>query len=114
MWWTIVNTLPNPLPAHIPDDDLEVRRVLTGISKPVVSISEIITSGPHGRSTVYRHIREGLLTTFVSCGRRYAFAIDFARYLVALRRIGETDRQRHTLAKPENRPRHDPKRLRFV
>ena len=82
--------------------------VLPGIRAPVIKLSEVISAGPHGRTKVYHDISAGLLATFVSSGRRFVFAVDYARYLVALRRIGHTEDRRHHLAMPENRPAHDP------
>jgi hypothetical protein len=104
---TMSNTLP--IPPSIADDDPEVLRVLASIRKPVLKLSEVISAGPHGRTKVYQDLSTGLLTTFVSSGRRFVFAIDYARYLVALRRIGDLEGRRHHLAKPENRPAHDPR-----
>jgi hypothetical protein len=102
----MLNSLP--IFSNIADDDPEVLRVLSGIRKPVLKLSEVISAGPHGRTTIYQHISNGLLATFVSRGRRFSFAIDYARNLVALRRIGDLEGQRHHLAKAENRPSHDP------
>jgi hypothetical protein len=102
----------HPVIAEIPEDDPELLKILAGIRTPVLRLSEIIESGPHGRQTVYNHIDQDLLLTFVSMHRRFAYAIDYARYLLALKRLGERDGQRHHLAKAENRPRHDPKRKR--
>ena len=90
------------------DDDPEVTKVLASLRKPVYPISEIIDDGPHGRTTVYEHDRIGLLLTFVSSGRRFVFAADYARYLVALKRIGEAEGSRHHLAQAKNRPARDP------
>jgi hypothetical protein len=104
---TMLNT--HPVLANIADDDPEVLKALAGIRTPVVGMSAIIADGPHGRATVYEHIAANLLPTFVSRGRRYVFAVDYARYLVALSHIGRAQGRRHHLTKPENRPAHDPK-----
>ena len=97
---------------QIADDDPDVLRVLLGLRKGIYPLSEIISEGLHGRTLVYEHIETGLLSTFVSGNRRCAYAIDVARYWVALKRISEAKGSRHHLAKPSNRPAHDPKRQR--
>ena len=97
---------------NIADDDPEVVRVLRSMHKPVYPMAEVIDSGPHGRTIVYQHSNDGLLSSFVSNGRRFVLAVDFARYLIALKRTGDAQSSRHHLAKPSNRPAHDPKRQR--
>jgi hypothetical protein len=101
----------HPVFASIGDGDSELQLVLAGLSKPVYALSEIISGGPHGRTNTYKNIELGLLPTFVSRGRRYAFKLNYGKYLLSLARIGETEGQRHHLARPENRPAHDPHRL---
>ena len=98
--------------SHIAEDDSEVVRVLLGLRKAVYPISVIVNEGPHGRTRLYEDIEAGLLSTFVSGNRRFAYAIDYAKYLVPLKRIGEAKDSRHHLAKPVNRPAHDPRRQR--
>jgi hypothetical protein len=70
--WT---ALTLPIPPSIADDDPEVLRVLAGIRKPVLKLSEVISAGPHGRTRVYQDLSTGLLATFVSSGRRFVFAV---------------------------------------
>jgi hypothetical protein len=79
---------PHPVLAGIPNDDPELSIILAGIKTPVVSISQMIESGPHGRTVLYDHINTGLLRTWTSMGRRHAFALDYAKYLLALKKIG--------------------------
>jgi hypothetical protein len=102
----------NPVIADIRDDDPQVIRVLAGLRKPVLKLTEVIEAGPHGRTGVYEDINAGLLVTFTSRGRRFAYAVDYARYLVALRRVGELEGRPHHLAKAENRPGRDRKSVR--
>lgn len=104
----------NPIIADIRDDDPQVIRVLAGLPKPVLKLTEVIEAGPHGRTGVYEDINAGLLVTFTSRGRRFAYAVDYARYLVALRRIGEREGRPHHLAKAENRPARDPNSVRAL
>jgi hypothetical protein len=104
----------NPVIGDIRDDDPQVIRVLAGLRKPVLKLTEVIEGGPHGRTGVYEDINAGLLVTFTSRGRRFAYAVDYARYLVALRRVGELDRRPHHLAKAEKRPARDPKSVRAL
>ena len=100
-----INSLPN---LQVQGDDPEVAKVMMGLRKPVYSVTDIIADGPNGRTKTYEHINSELLCSFVSNGRRFVFAADYARYLVALKRIGEAEGSRHHLAKPKNRPAHDP------
>lgn len=92
---------------YIADDDPEVARVMRGLHKGIYRLPEVISDGPHGRTTVYEHIKVGLLSTFVSNGRRLVYAVDYSKYLVALKRIGEAKGSRHHLSLHENRPARD-------
>jgi hypothetical protein len=80
---------PHPILAAIQNDDPELAVVLAGIKTPVVSISQMIAGGPHGRTVLYDGINNGLLKTWVSMGKRNAFAHDYAKYLLALKRLDE-------------------------
>jgi hypothetical protein len=96
---------PNPILAAITDDDPELEAILRGINKPVYSINEMVDGGPFRKTVIYDHARPhekredetgkrgrketGLLRTWTAMGRRYAFALDYARYLLALKRLGE-------------------------
>ena len=89
----------HPVLSAISNNDPEIDEILRGISKPVLTTPEMIRLGPFGTTTYYDHIkpfekgekadRTGLLKTWISQGRRYAFALDYARYLLTLKRIGE-------------------------
>src|SRR5947209_16850280 len=92
---------PHPVFAAIGDDDSELQLVLAGLPRPVYRLSEIISGGPHGRTNTYKNMELGLLPTFVSRGRRYAFKLNYGKYLLSLARIGEMEGRRHHLARPE-------------
>jgi hypothetical protein len=92
---------PHPILADISDDHPELKRVLRGIDKPAVPMGEIILTGPFGRTMTYLHaanyddsgddkdVPGGLLRTWVVHGRRYCFALDYAKYLLALKILGD-------------------------
>jgi len=93
--------VPNPVLSGIADDDPEVQRILAAIHKVVLSMSDMVAGGPHKTTTLYDHLksfsddedkkdRTGLLLTWLSMGRRYCYGIDYAKYSVALKRLGET------------------------
>jgi hypothetical protein len=93
---------PNPVLVAIPGDHPELQIILAGIGSPVVPMNRII-GNPHGRTVVYTHVQPydeenpeatGLLRSWVSMGRRNAFALDFAKYLLALKMIGEKKNQK--------------------
>jgi hypothetical protein len=98
--------------ASISDDDPEVRKALAGIKSATLPIAEVISSGPFGRTRVYEHIGMGLLITNTICGRRFAYALDYAKYLVALTRFEQFADKVHPWAAPEGRPARDPKSTR--
>lgn len=88
--------------AAISDDDPELSVILAGIKTPVVSINQMIEAGPHKRTVIYDNAKPyadadggdkgdctGLLRTWTSMGRRHAFALDYAKYLLALKILGE-------------------------
>src|SRR5262249_41222467 len=78
---------PHPVLAGIENDDPELMIILAGIKTPVVSINQMIEAGPHKRTVIYGHIAAGLLRTWTSMGRRHAFAVDYAKYLLSLKRL---------------------------
>ena len=99
---------PHPILASIVDDDPDLEKILRGIGKPVVPMNTVIDDGPFGRTTVYAHassydeetadndsVPRGLLETWTSHGRRFLFALAYARYLLALKRLGEQERGRN-------------------
>ena len=110
---------PNPALAAIADNDPELEAILRGINKPVYSINEMVDAGPFGKTVIYDHARPhekcedetrergdketGLLRTWTAMGRRYAFALDYARYLLALKRLGEIKKTRSRFNVDETR-----------
>ena len=99
---------PHPILASIVDDDPDLEKILRGIGKPVVPMNAVIDDGPFGRTTVYVHassydeetadndsVPRGLLETWTSHGRRFSFALAYAKYLLALKRLGEQERSRN-------------------
>jgi len=93
---------PHPVLATIPDDDPELTAILPGIKTPVVSINQMLDAGPHRKTVLYDHAKPyaensdrvtGILETWTSMGRRYAFALAYAKYLLCLKLLGEA-RQR--------------------
>jgi hypothetical protein len=106
---------PHPILASIVDDDRDLEKILRGIGKPVVPMNTVIDDGPFGRTTVYVHassydeesanndgIPRGLLETWTAHGRRFSFALAYAKYLLALKRLGELERARNRAI---NRPK---------
>src|SRR5262249_16956535 len=95
---------PHPVLESIADDDPELEKILRGITKPAIPMPEIVEDGPFRRTQVYEHagsydqanddIPGGLLRTFAVHGRRFAYALDYAKYLLALKRLGEQGRGR--------------------
>jgi hypothetical protein len=98
---------PHPVLAAISDDDPALQKILRAITKPVLSMVEIVEDGPFRRTMTYAHansydnatathesIPGGLLATWIAHGRRFAFALDYAKYLLALKRLGEQARGR--------------------
>src|SRR6516165_1203422 len=97
---------PHPELARISYDDPELAVILRGITRPVIPMGEVVKDGPFGRTAAYQHAApydegidsdspnsaaelRGLLKTWVACGRRFSYALDFARYLLVLKRIGD-------------------------
>ena len=98
---------PHPILTSIRDDDPDLDKILRLIIKPVLSMGEIVEEGPFGRTMTYAHansydnatathesIPGGLLATWIAHGRRFAFALDYAKYLLALKRLEEQARSR--------------------
>jgi hypothetical protein len=76
------------LPADIQLDDPELLEILATLPKDAYSINDIIANGPKKRTDLYHDINSGKLRTFL-CGRfRLALKIDYAKYLLLLRREG--------------------------
>ena len=102
---------PHPILASIVDDDPHLEKILRSIGKPVVPMNAVIDDGPFGRTTVYVHassydgaaadndsVPKGLLETWTAHGRRFSFALAYAKYLLALKRLGELERVRNRAA----------------
>jgi hypothetical protein len=105
--------VPHPVLANISADDPELGDILRGIGKPAIPINDVITSGPFGRTSTYDHTKShdsgekkdctGLLKTWVSAGRRFVFAIDYAKYLLAVKRIGKSRPHRQNIPRRDRR-----------
>jgi hypothetical protein len=107
---------PHPALAAIRDDDPELQGILAGIRSPVSSMNQIIDAGPHKKTVIYDHLRSydenqdretGLLKTWTSMGRRHAFALDHAKYLLVLKIIGEKKEPKTPNAPCPPRPRRN-------
>jgi hypothetical protein len=48
--------VPHPILADISDDDPELQKILRGISKAVLSLSDMVEAGPHKVTTYYDHL----------------------------------------------------------
>ena len=83
-------------------NDAELREILATLLKPVYPLSEITTTGPFGPTKTYEEVNSGRLKTFIASGRRLALAIDYARWLLLLKREGA--------AKPNEGPLSEPAR----
>jgi hypothetical protein len=71
----------------ISSDDSEVQGLLRCWDNPqTISVSKIFKTGPFGRAKGYEHINSGELPTFLCGGRRFVLALDYARFLIALKR----------------------------
>jgi len=74
---------------NIASDDPDVLALLNSWGNPqTYSVSEIFKTGPFGRSKGYEYINSGELPTFLFGGRRFVLALDYARFLIALKRDG--------------------------
>ncbi len=96
-------TNAHPLIVALADDDPDVKKALTGIRRAVMPVAEIFESGPFGRTKSYDDINSGLLVTHTICGRRFAYALDYAKYLVALERRDKAEQRKHVLATEKGR-----------
>jgi hypothetical protein len=75
--------------AKIASNDPEVQALLNSWgNRPTWPVSEIFKTGPFGRAKGYEYINSGELPTFMFGGRRFVLAIDFARFLIAVKRDG--------------------------
>jgi hypothetical protein len=99
----------HPVLASIQDDDAEVIKALAGIRVALLPVPEMIANGPKRRTGLYDDINRGLLVTCTIGGRRFAYALDYAKYIVALTRLDALEGKTHHLAKCENRPASDRK-----
>jgi hypothetical protein len=89
----------HPILADISDDDPELQAILRGIGKAVLLLPDMVAAGPHKVTTLYDHMkpydeekpdRTGLLLTWLSMNRRCSYALDYAKYLLVLKRLGES------------------------
>jgi hypothetical protein len=75
----------------IASNDPEVLALLNSWgNRPTWSVSEIFKTGPFGRAKGYEYINSGELPTFMFGGRRFVLSMDYARFLIALKRQGTT------------------------
>src|SRR5215472_4017739 len=75
----------------IASDDQDVQELLRSWgNRPTFPVSEIFKTGPFGRSKGYTKLNSGELPSFMLDGRRFVLALDFAKYLVALKRQSTT------------------------
>jgi hypothetical protein len=74
---------------NITADDPDVQELLRSWGNPqTYSLSEIFETGPFGRSKGYEYINNGELPTFLLGSRRFVLALDYAKFLIALKRRG--------------------------
>jgi hypothetical protein len=75
----------------IASNDPEVLALLNSWgNRPTWPVSEIFMTGPFGRAKGYEYINSGELPTFLFGGRRFVLALDYARFLIVLKRQSTT------------------------
>jgi hypothetical protein len=76
---------------NIASSDPEVLALMNSWgNRPTWSVSEIFKTGPFGRAKGYEYINSGELPTFLFGGRRFVLALDYARFLIAVKRQSTT------------------------
>jgi len=81
--------MPKINTTDIASDDPDVLELLRSWgNRPTWPVSEIFKTGPFGRAKGYEYINSGELPTFMFGGRRFVLALDYARFLIAVKREG--------------------------
>ncbi len=75
--------------SDIRNDDPELAEILLGMKKEAYTLRDIIDSGPVRHSKLYEEVEKGRLRTSFCGTRRFATAVDYAKWLLLLRRETE-------------------------
>jgi hypothetical protein len=70
----------------IRDDDPELQELVRGFDQDAIPVGKIFTRGPMGRTKGYELINNGTLPTFFVGSRRFILALDYAKFLLSLKR----------------------------
>jgi hypothetical protein len=79
------------MPVYIRDDDHELLELVRTFGKPVFPVGEIFSKGGFGRTKGYELLNSGELPSFFVGSRRYVLALDYGRFLLRLKRAGNTE-----------------------
>jgi hypothetical protein len=75
--------------SDIRDDDAELAQIVARLPKPTYPLQEVIRGGPAKTTKVFAEMGAGRLVSHFCGSRRFVFAIDYAKWLLLLKRESE-------------------------